>query len=151
MRARMLISAIGTLVACLVLSMTPVSADETLAIDFCASKSSGKVRAITDGACTSKERSLGAQPITRPEKRPTALLPKFKARYSAAKAAAKSKGYTLAITSGYRSLAQQKILYKRAIARHGSAAEASKWVLPPEKSNHPWGEKIIIKRFLLAI
>jgi D-alanyl-D-alanine carboxypeptidase len=144
MRARMLISAIGTLVACLVLSMTPVSADETLAIDFCANKSSGKVRAISEGSCTSKERSLGAQPITRPEKRPTALLPKFKARYSAAKAAAKSKGYTLAITSGYRSLAQQKILYKRAIARHGSAAEASKWVLPPEKSNHPWGIAIDI-------
>lgn len=144
MRANVRIPVIGVLVTCMALVIVPASADEVQVIDFCASKSSGKVRAITDGACTSKERSLGAQPITRPEKRPTALLPQFKARYSAAKAAAKSKGYTLAITSGYRSLAQQKILYKRAIARHGSAAEASKWVLPPEKSNHPWGMAIDI-------
>ena len=144
MRAKRFKVAIGTVIFSLLIGAAPASADEVQVIDFCASKSSGKVRAITDGACTSKERSLGAQPITRPEKRPTALLPQFKARYSAAKAAAKSKGYTLAITSGYRSLAQQKILYKRAIARHGSAAEASKWVLPPEKSNHPWGMAIDI-------
>ena len=144
MRARMLISAIGTLVACLVLSMTPASADEALVIDFCASKKTGSVRAITEGTCTSKERSLGSQPITRPETRPTALIPQFKARYAAAKAAAKQKGHTFAITSGYRSLERQEYLYKRAIKRHGSAKAASKWVLPPEKSNHPWGLAIDI-------
>jgi hypothetical protein len=113
-------------------------------IDYCANKYSGKVRALTEGVCTSKERSLGATPISRPKKRPTELVPQFKSRYQAAKAAAKLKGHTLAITSGYRSLAQQEILYARAIKRHGSAAAATKWVLPPKKSNHPWGLAIDI-------
>lgn len=36
------------------------------------------------------------------------------------------------------------MLYQRAIKRHGSAEAASKWVLPPEKSNHPWGIAIDI-------
>jgi hypothetical protein len=35
-------------------------------------------------------------------------------------------------------------LNERAIKRHGSAEAASKWVLPPEKSNHPWGIAIDI-------
>jgi D-alanyl-D-alanine carboxypeptidase len=144
MRAKLRVSAIGALVACLALVMVPANAEESPVIDFCASKSSGKVRAITEGICTSKERSLGAQPITRPSKRPTALVPQFKARYAAAKAAAKQKGHTFAITSGYRSLERQEYLYKRAIKRHGSAKAASKWVLPPEKSNHPWGLAIDI-------
>ena len=144
MRVKVRIPVVGVLVTCLALVVVPASATESPIIDFCATKSTGEVRAITEGACTAKERSLGAQPITRPKVRPSALVPQFKARYAAAKAAAKSKGYTLAITSGYRSLADQKILYKRAIARHGSAAEASKWVLPPTKSNHPWGLAIDI-------
>jgi LAS superfamily LD-carboxypeptidase LdcB len=124
--------------------MVPASAEESLVIDFCANKYSGKVRSISDGVCSKKERSLGAQPITRPKKRPTELVPQFQSRYQAAKAAAKLKGHTLAITSSYRSLAHQEFLYKRAIKRHGSAAAASKWVLPPEKSNHPWGLAIDI-------
>jgi hypothetical protein len=144
MRAKLRVSAIGTLVACLALVMVPASAEESPVIDFCANKYSGKVRALTEGVCTSKERSLGATPISRPKKRPTELVPQFQSRYQAAKAAAKLKGYTLAITSGHRSLAQQEILYARAIKRHGSAAAATKWVLPPKKSNHPWGLAIDI-------
>ena len=144
MGAKLRVSAIGTLVACLALVMVPASAEESPVIDFCANKYSGKVRALTGGVCTSKERSLGATPISRPKKRPTELVPQFKSRYQAAKAAAKLKGHTLAITSGYRSLAQQEILYARAIKRHGSAAAATKWVLPPKKSNHPWGLAIDI-------
>ena len=82
--------------------------------------------------------------ISRQKNRPSDLVPQFKARYEAAKSAAELNGYTLAITSGYRSLAQQEVLFNRAVKRHGSAAEASKWVLPPEKSNHPWGLAIDI-------
>lgn len=144
MRAKHLKFALGALLFSLLVSITPVSADEIPVTDYCANKYSGKVRALTDGVCTSKERSLGATPISRPEKRPTKLVPQFQARYQAAKAAAKLKGYTLAITSGYRSVAQQEILYQRAIKRHGSVAAATKWVLPPKKSNHPWGLAIDI-------
>jgi D-alanyl-D-alanine dipeptidase len=144
MRAKVLITGLLSLAITMSLTIVPASANEAPVIDYCAKKTTGKVRAITEGTCTNKERSLGAQPITRPQDRPTALVPQFKARYSAAKAAAKQKGYTLAITSGYRSLEKQKALYKNAIKRHGSAEAASKWVLPPEKSNHPWGIAIDI-------
>ena len=128
----------------LLIGAAPAIANEAPVIDYCAKKTTGKVRAITEGACTKKERSLGAGPIVRGETHPSALVPQFKARYEAAKAAAKKKGHTLAVTSGYRSLERQEMLYQRAIKRHGSAEAASKWVLPPEKSNHPWGIAIDI-------
>jgi len=139
MKATRLNLAIGIFAFSLLTGITPVSADEIPAIDFCASKSTGNVRAITDGVCKKSELSLGASAISRSRHRPKALVPQFKARYEAAKVAAKKKGYTLAITSGYRTLEQQKILFKRAVERNGSVAAASKWVLPPAKSNHPWG------------
>ena len=123
---------------------SPAVATEAPVIDFCAKKTSGKIRAITEGACKKSELSLGVAPIVRGDTHPSALIPQFKARYEAAKAAAKKKGHTLAITSGYRSLERQEYLFQRAIKRHGSAQEASKWVLPPEKSNHPWGLAIDI-------
>jgi hypothetical protein len=144
MRAKPLNLAIGTIVFSLIMAIPPVRANELPPVDFCAKKSTGSVRAITEGNCKKNELSLGAEAISRSRHRPKELVPQFKARYEAAKVAAKKKGYTLAITSGYRTLAQQKILYKRAVARHGSAAAASKWVLPPAKSNHPWGLAIDI-------
>jgi D-alanyl-D-alanine carboxypeptidase len=135
---------VGALVVTLLMSASPAVATEAPIIDFCAKKTTGKVRAITEGSCKASERSLGASPIVRGETHPTELNPQFKARFEAAKAAAKKKGHNLAITSGYRSLERQEMLYQRAIKRHGSAEEASKWVLPPEKSNHPWGIAIDI-------
>jgi hypothetical protein len=138
-KTKPLLVSLLTLVVSFSFTIIPANAVEAPAIDFCAKKTTGKVRTITEGKCTKKERSLGAAPIVRSEKRPKALVPKVKSRYEAAKAAAKKKGHTLAITSGYRSLERQEFLYQRAIKRHGSAKAASKWVLPPEKSNHPWG------------
>ena len=135
---------LGSFVVTLVLSPMPASSRETPIVDYCASKSTGDVRKVTKGICTTSEVSLGTQVISRQMKRPSDLVPQFKARYEAAKAAAKKKGHTLAITSGYRSLERQEMLYQRAIKRHGSAEAASKWVLPPEKSNHPWGIAIDI-------
>jgi hypothetical protein len=140
-RIKFVVAALAIVLLC---SSTPAFATEAPIIDYCAKKTTGKVRAITEGACTKKERSLGAGPIVRGETHPSALVPQFKARYEAAKAAAKKKGHTLAVTSGYRSLERQEMLYQRAIKRHGSAEAASKWVLPPEKSNHPWGIAIDI-------
>ena len=139
MRVKRLSVVIGSLILSLLVGTTPAVANQAVITDYCAKKSTGKVRAITEGKCKSNERTLGSGPIVRGDSRPNALVPKFKSRYEAAKTAAARKGYTLAITSGYRSLKRQKYLYQRAIKRHGSAAAASKWVLPPEKSNHPWG------------
>jgi D-alanyl-D-alanine dipeptidase len=144
MRAKVFITGFFSLAITFALTIVPVSARETPILDYCASKSTGSVRKVTKGICTLSEISLGTQLISRQKTRPSDLVPQFKARYEAAKAAAQLKGHTLAVTSGYRSLAQQEILYARAIKRHGSAAEASKWVLPPTKSNHPWGLAIDI-------
>ena len=100
MKAPRLVASIATVAISLALTTVPASANEAPVIDYCAKKTTGKVRAITEGACTKKERSLGAGPIVRGETHPSALVPQFKARYEAAKAAAKKKGHTLAITSG---------------------------------------------------
>ncbi|MDP4589409.1 MAG: D-alanyl-D-alanine carboxypeptidase family protein [Candidatus Nanopelagicales bacterium] len=117
----------------------PVNADEAQIIDYCGSKSSGKVRAITVGSCKKTEHSLGNLALTPAEKRPSALVKQLNARYLVARTAAQKKGYDINITSGYRSLERQKYLFKQAVKKHGSKAEATKWVLPAEKSNHPWG------------
>lgn len=139
MKSSVLKTLLCTVSLLLIAPMFPAGATESPIIDYCGKKSSGKVRPITQGSCTAKELSLGTAPIIRGEKRPEALHPMMKARYLTAKAAAKKKGHSLTITSGYRSYARQKYLYERAVKRYGSAAKASKWVLPPKKSNHPWG------------
>ena len=122
----------------------PVNADEAQIIDYCGSKSSGKVRAIITGSCKKTERSLGNTALTRAEKRPTQLVKQLNARYLVARAAAQKKGYDINITSGYRSLDRQSYLFKQAVKKYGSKAEATKWVLPAAKSNHPWGLAIDI-------
>jgi hypothetical protein len=129
----------GGLCLSLFSQVLPAQAADAAILDTCATKSSGKIRVITTGTCTAKEYSLGIKPIVRGKKRPTALVPQFEDRYLAAKAAAKKKGYSMQITSGYRTLERQNYLYNRAIKRYGSAKKASRWVLPPKKSNHPWG------------
>jgi hypothetical protein len=139
MRTKLFHVVIGFLSFSLLFGTTPANAKKIPVIDFCANKSTGKVRAIIKGSCSKSELSLGVGPILRGETRPSALIPQFKSRYEAAKAAGSQKGYKLSITSGYRTVAQQKILFQNAIKRNGSVKEATKWVLPPEKSNHPWG------------
>ncbi|MFM1778799.1 MAG: hypothetical protein RL741_1417 [Actinomycetota bacterium] len=122
----------------------PVNADAAQIIDYCGSKSSGKVRAITAGSCKKTEHSLGNAPLTPAKKRPTQLVEQLNARYLVARAAAQKKGYDISITSGYRSLDRQSYLYQQALKKYGSKAEATKWVLPAEESNHPWGLAIDI-------
>jgi hypothetical protein len=144
MLRKLLFVLVGSLTFALSAVEVPASARETPILDYCASKSTGDVRKVTKGFCTLSEISLGTQLISRQKSRPSDLVPQFKSRYEAAKSAAELNGFTLAITSGYRSLAQQEVLFERAIKRHGSVKAASKWVLPPEKSNHPWGLAIDI-------
>lgn len=121
-------------------SPSPSLSAATQVIDVCGNPKTGKLRNISDGSCTSKELSLGNTPISRGAHRPKHLIDKFYNRYLVAKAAGRTHGYSLFITSGWRSLAKQKYLYNRALKRAGgNATEASRWVLPPKKSNHPWG------------
>lgn len=134
----------GALSLSLFVSANPVNANETPIIDYCGKKTSGKVRAITVGSCEKTERSLGNAALTRAEQRPTQLVKQLNARYLVARVAAQKKGYEIIVTSGYRSLDRQSYLFKQAVKKHGSKAEATKWVLPAEKSNHPWGLAIDI-------
>lgn len=106
---------------------------------ICASKKTAKIRTITSGACKSSEWSLGAKKLSKGKHRPDGLRKQMKARFLAAQKAAELKGHKIGITSGWRSLATQTYLFNRAVKRHGSVKAASKWVLPPKVSMHPWG------------
>ncbi len=76
----------------------------------------------------------GAAPATA-----TGLDPVLQQRVDEAAAAAAAEGVELTITSGWRSAADQQLLVDEALARYGSAAEAHRWVLPPEISAHVRG------------
>jgi D-alanyl-D-alanine carboxypeptidase len=55
--------------------------------------------------------------------------------------AAKSEGYDMTITSGYRSFATQSVLLDRSIERHGYASAARR-VAPPGHSEHQLGTTV---------
>lgn len=93
----------------------------------------------TEAGCEAPEEPLGTTPILRSEPRPNQLDRTFEVRFLAAKAAVKAFGLNLNITSGFRTKALQARLFSDAIKKYGSAEQASKWVLPQDISNHPWG------------
>jgi hypothetical protein len=95
-------------------------------------------RSVVKEGCGSDE-SLGAGKISAPKTEVLDLNIHVKNRFLAAQSKARKEGINLVITSGFRTAARQDYLYKRAIAKYGSAKEASKWVLPPDKSHHPDG------------
>ena len=96
----------------------------------------------TESGCIAPEESLGTTPIIHSEIRPMKLDRTFEVRFLAAQAAAKSAGFNIRITSGFRSQQLQERLFSDAVKKYGSESEASKWVLPKEISNHPWGTAI---------
>ena len=79
------------------------------------------------------------EPPAEPSPTPTALDPVLADRFAAAQAAAGAAGVPLTLTSGWRSAAEQEALVDEALATYGSAQEAHRWVLPPEKSAHVAG------------
>jgi D-alanyl-D-alanine carboxypeptidase len=89
--------------------------------------------------CAKTESSLGAKPLAYPAVRPNALNPYLYTRFLAAQSEARKDNISLNITSGFRSFARQAQLFRQAVKKYGSEAEASKWVLPPEVSHHTWG------------
>ncbi len=95
-------------------------------------------RSVVKEGCGS-DKSLGAGNISEPKTEVTDLNIYVKNRFLAAQSMARKEGINLVITSGFRTADRQEYLFKRAIAKYGSAKEASKWVLPPNKSHHPDG------------
>jgi hypothetical protein len=67
------------------------------------------------------------------------IHPQLMQRFNTAKLFAAHDGVSLVITSAFRSLERQEILYQREVQKRGSESEAAKWVLPPHSSNHPKG------------
>ena len=92
--------------------------------------------------CLIEEESLGDSPVEHGDIRPDKLNSTLEVRFLAAQAAAKEAGFSIRITSGYRSLALQERLFADAVKKYGSEEEASKWVLPKDISHHPWGTAI---------
>lgn len=70
------------------------------------------------------------------------LTPAMRRSVDAAVAAAAADGVELRITSGWRTADEQQRLYDDALATHGSAELARRWVLPPEESAHVRGEAV---------
>jgi hypothetical protein len=69
----------------------------------------------------------------------TDIHPQLMQRFNTAQLFAAHDGVSLIITSGFRSLERQEILFQLEVEKRGSESEAAKWVLPPDSSNHPKG------------
>ena len=67
-----------------------------------------------------------------------------------ARDAALADHVTIDIVSGYRTAATQQGLFDQAIRRYGSAKEATRWVLPPEKSEHVKGGAVDVGPYAAA-
>lgn len=113
----------------------------------CFESSTATIRVRTEGDCSSELISLGNAPLeqlferseTNRESITTQVHPLLQARFFAAATAAEREGVRLYISSSFRSLDRQALLFQRAVAKYGSEREAAKWVLPAEFSNHPKG------------
>nr|WP_083877299.1 M15 family metallopeptidase [Gordonia rhizosphera] len=70
------------------------------------------------------------------------LDPVLATAYSRAAAAAHAEGVPLSITSGRRTRAEQKQLWRNGLATYGSPGAARRWVLPPNESTHVTGDAI---------
>ena len=108
-------------------------------LNNCASQSTGVIRPSYLSTCRIDEWPIGATALTPGSIRPTEMDIFFANRIKVAQFLGEKKGHQLQITSGWRSLDYQQKLFENAIERHGSVSEASKWVLPPQDSMHPWG------------
>jgi len=96
----------------------------------------------TDSTCPGDFIFLGDSPIvesTTADGSVVEIHPLLLARFTVAHSFAGADGVELSLTSGYRSLERQQMLFDREVKIRGSESEAAKWVLPPQFSNHPKG------------
>ena len=120
---------------------TPANArtDANSVQNNCANLTTGIIRQSRLLRCNPNELPIGLGPLTPGITRPAKMDSFFENRIKLAQAMGSLEGYKLNITSGWRTLEHQQMLFDRAITNNGSVEEASKWVLPPQFSNHPWG------------
>lgn len=70
------------------------------------------------------------------------LTPELAVAYTLARRDAARTGVPLRITSGKRSRAEQRKLWRQGLRDYGSAAQARRWVLPPNESTHVTGHAV---------
>jgi len=96
----------------------------------------------SDPTCPADFISLGDAPLTESRTATGEVIdihPLLLARFTVAQSFARADGVELILTSGYRSLERQQMLFDREVQIRGSETEAAKWVLPPQFSHHPKG------------
>jgi hypothetical protein len=96
----------------------------------------------TDDACSTGFTFLGDAALAESRTATGEVIdihPLLGARFEAAQSFARADGVVLTLTSGYRSLERQQMLFKREVVIRGSESEAAKWVLPAQYSHHPRG------------
>jgi D-alanyl-D-alanine dipeptidase len=95
-----------------------------------------------DSTCPVDYIFLGDSPLTESTTADGSVVeihPLLLNRFTTAQSFARADGIELTLTSGYRSLERQLMLFEREVEIRGSELEASKWVLPPQFSHHPKG------------
>lgn len=123
-------------------SAVPVVVAEELPSILCFDLQSRITLAITESSCPPDFIFLGDSPLTEitdASGEATELHPLLATRFSVAQSFARADGVELSLTSGFRSLTRQQMLFDREVVIRGSESEAAKWVLPPKFSKHPRG------------
>jgi D-alanyl-D-alanine carboxypeptidase len=70
------------------------------------------------------------------------LAPALRGALRRAATAAAADGVTFLVDSGWRSPAYQEQLFREAVAKYGSEAEAARWVATPDRSAHVSGDAV---------
>ena len=123
-------------------SVSPVVVAEELPSIICFDVESRITITLTESTCPPEFLFLGDGPLTEiTDARGEAaeLHPLLATRFSVAQSFARADGVELSLTSGFRSLTRQQMLFDREVVIRGSESEAAKWVLPPKFSKHPRG------------
>jgi D-alanyl-D-alanine dipeptidase len=123
-------------------SVAPVVIAQELPSIVCFDVESRITLAVTEPSCPQDFIYLGDGPlaeITDANGAAAELHPLLLTRFSVAQSFARADGVELLLTSGFRSLSRQQMLFDREVVIRGSETEAAKWVLPPKFSNHPRG------------
>lgn len=123
-------------------SAVPVVVAQELPSIVCFDVASRITLALTEPSCPPDFIFLGDGPlaeITDASGEVAELHPLLLTRFSVAQSFARVDGVELSLTSGFRSLSRQQMLFDREVVIRGSESEAAKWVLPPNFSHHPRG------------
>ncbi len=122
--------------------VSPVDVVQELPTIACFDVQSRITLTVTESSCPPEFLFLGDGPLTEitdATGEATELHPLLATRFSVAQSFARANGVELTLTSGYRSLERQQMLFQREVEIQGSETEAAKWVLPSQFSHHPKG------------